>query len=73
MPVDTRLNGFGFELKPLSRRIQAVIPDWHRQYSTGIDGLDRGGHVSTSGFDVVQADVNDDAYCAIQTAVQLLI
>ena len=73
MPVDTRLNGFGFELKPLSRQIQAVIPDWHRQYSTGIDGLDRGGHVSTSSFDVVQADVNDDAYCAIQTAVQLLI
>ena len=73
MPVDTRLNGFGFELKPLSRQIQVVIPDWHRQYSTGIDGLDRGGHVSTSSFDVVQADVNDDAYCAIQTAVQLLI
>lgn len=73
MPVDTRLNGFGFELKPLSRRIRVVIPDWHRQYSTGIDDLDRDGHVSTSGFDVVQADVNDDAYCAIQTAVQILI
>lgn len=73
MPVDTRLNGFGFGLKLLSRRILVVIPDWHRQYSTDIDGLDRGGHVSTSGFDVVQADVNDDAYCAIQTAVQLLI
>ena len=73
MPVDTRLNGFGFGLKLLSRRILVVIPDWHRQYSTGIDGLDRDGHVSTSGFDVVQADVNDDAYCAIQTAVQILI
>lgn len=73
MPVDTRLNGFGFGLKLLSRRILVVIPDWHRQYSTGIDGLDRGGHVSTSSFDIVQADVNDDAYCAIQTAVQLLI
>ena len=73
MPVDTRLNGFGFELKPLSRRIQAVIPNWHTPYSIGTDGLDRGGHVSTSSFDVVQADVNDDAYCAIQTAVQLLI
>ena len=73
MPVDTRLNGFGFGLKLLSRRILVVIPDGHRQYSTGIDGLDRGGYVSTSSFDVVQADVNDDAYCAIQTAVQLLI
>lgn len=73
MPVDTRLNGFGFELKPLSRRIQAVIPNWHTPYSIGTDDLDRDGHVSTSGFDVVQADVNDDAYCAIQTAVQLLI
>ena len=73
MPVDTRLNGFGFELKPLSRQIQAVIPNWHTPYNTGIDGLDRGGHVSTSSFDVVQADVNDDAYCAIQTAAQFLI
>ncbi len=61
MPVDTRLNGFGFGLKLLSRRILVVIPDWHRQYSTGIDGLDRGGQVKTTSFDVVQADVNDDA------------
>lgn len=73
MPVDTRLNGFGFGLKPLSRRIQVVIPNWHAPYSIDTDDLDRDGHVSTSSFDVVQADVNDDAYCAIQTAVQLLI
>jgi len=73
MPVDTRLNGFGFGLKPLSRQIQVVIPNWHAPYSIGTDDLDRDGHVSTSSFDVVQADVNDDAYCAIQTAVQLLI
>ena len=73
MPVDTRLNGFGFGLKPLSRRIQAVIPNWHTPYSIDTGDLDRDGHVSTSSFDVVQADVNDDAYCAIQTAVQLLI
>lgn len=73
MPVDTRLNGFGFGLKPLSRRIQVAIPNLHAPYSIGTDDLDRDGHVSTSSFDVVQADVNDDAYCAIQTAVQLLI
>lgn len=62
MPVDTRPNGFGFGLKPLSHRIQMVVPNWHAPYSIDTDDLDRDGHVSTSSFDVVQADVNDDTY-----------
>ena len=41
MFAEMRLNGFGFELKPLSRRIQAVIPNWHTPYSIDTGDLDR--------------------------------
>ncbi len=66
MPVDTRLNGFGFELKLLSRRIQAVIPNWHTPYSIDTGDLDRDDRAKMLQMRVlVRVDVNDDEHDAV--------
>ena len=74
MPVDTRLNGFGFELKPLSRRIQAVIQNWHIPYSTDIDDWDRDDRakMQMQMRVLVRVDVNDDEHDAVIDFAQLV-